>query len=137
MKYEMTPCTQCGAEFKRTNARHLYCSGACRVSAHRDRHGYEQPIFTYPSIRAVEQIRALDLEALYRIKIYAMWYLKELKEKGEPIPPTETKMEGIRLTTYLHMELEDGSMDELNKIVEPLSELLQFVSKIKEDAAKN
>jgi hypothetical protein len=92
MKYEMTPCTQCGTEFKRTNARHLYCSGACR-----DRHGYEQPIFTYPSIQAVEQIRALDLDASYRIKIYAMWYLKGLKEKGEPIPPTESKMEGIRL----------------------------------------
>jgi hypothetical protein len=134
MKYEITPCTQCGTEFKRTNARHLYCSGACRVSAHRDRHGYEQPIFTYPSIRAVEQIRALDLEALYRIKIYAMWYLKELKEKGEPIPPTETKMEGIRFITQLTMELEDGSMDELNKIVEPLSDLLLLVSKIKEDA---
>jgi hypothetical protein len=134
MKYEMTPCTQCGTEFKRTNARHLYCSGACRVSAHRDRHGYEQPIFTYPSIRAVERIRALDLEALYRIKIYAMWYLKELKDKGESIPPTETKMEGIRLMTYLRMELDDGSMDELNKIVEPLSELLQLAVKIKEDA---
>jgi hypothetical protein len=134
MKYEITICTQCGTEFKRTNARHLYCSGACRVSAHRDRHGYEQPIFTYPSIRAVEQIRALDLEALHRIKIYAMWYLKELKEKGEPIPPTETKMEGIRFITQLSMELEDGSMDELNKIVEPLSDLLQLVAKIKLDA---
>jgi hypothetical protein len=134
MKFEITPCIQCGNEFKRTNARHLYCSGACRVSAHRDRHGYEQPIFTYPSIRAVEQIRALDIDALYRIKLYAIWYLKGLKEKGEPIPPTETKMTIIRYITQLRMELEDDSMDELNKIVEPLTDLLQLVSKIKEDA---
>ena len=134
MKYEMTPCAQCGTAFKRTNARHLYCSGACRVSAHRDRHGYEQPIFTYPSIRAVKQIRALDIDALHRIKLYAVWYLNGLKEKGEPIPLTETKMEAIRLTTFLRMELEDGKMDELNKIVEPLTELLQLVAKIKEDA---
>jgi hypothetical protein len=133
MKYEITPCTQCGTEFKRTNARHLYCSGACRVSAHRDRHGYEQPIFTYPSIRAVEQIRALDMDALYRIHIYAKWYLHDLREKGEQIPPTESKMEGIRFMTHLSMELEDGKMDELNKIVEPFTELLQLVSKIKED----
>jgi hypothetical protein len=36
--------------------------------------------------------------------------------------------------THLRMELEDGSMHELNKILEPLSELLQLVSKIKHDA---
>ena len=137
MKYEITLCTQCGTEFKRTNARHLYCSGACRVSAHRDRHGYEQPIFTYPSIRAVEQIKALDIEALRRIKIYAMWFLKDLKAKGEPIPPTESKMEAIRFITQLSMELENGSMDELNEIVAPLTNLLELVAKIKEDAQQN
>jgi hypothetical protein len=31
------------------------------------------------------------------------------------------------------MELEDGKMDELNKIVEPFTGLLQLVAKIRED----
>jgi hypothetical protein len=134
MKYEMTLCTQCGAQFKRTNARHLYCSGACRVSAHRDRHGYEQPIFTYPSIRAVEQIRDVDVEALQRIKFYAMWYLNELLANGEPMPPSKMHMDLIKETIKLSIESNDEGMRQITKTVEPLTELLQLVAKIKEDA---
>ena len=74
------------------------------------------------------------MDALQRIKIYAMWYLKELKEKGEPIPPTESKIEAIRYITQLRMELGEGGMDELNKVVEPLTDLLKLVAKIKENA---
>lgn len=135
MKYEMTVCTQCGTQFKRTNARHLYCSGACRVSAHRDRHGYEQPIFTYPSIRAVEQIRDMDLDALYLINLYAICYLDGLQKQGETLPPPKTKMDMQRMLVQLRLAKEnDEAMNEVVKVVAPLTELLQLVAKIKEDA---
>ena len=75
------------------------------------------------------------MDALYRIKLYAVWHLNGLKEKGEQIPPTETTMTAIRYIAQLRMELEDENMDELNKIVEPLTDLLQFVEKIKEDVS--
>ena len=133
MKYEMTPCAQCGTAFKRTNARHLYCSGACRVSAHRDRRGYEQPIFTYPSIRAVEQIKNLDMDALYNIKFYAMWYLNELLANGESMPPSKMHMDLIKETIKLNIDSNEEGIKQIIKAVKPLTELLQLVVKIQED----
>lgn len=134
MKYEITTCTQCGTAFKRTNARHLYCSGACRVSAHRDRHGYEQPIFTYPSIRAVEKIRALDMKALYLINLYAIYYLDSIQKLGETMPPPKNKMDMQRMIVQLRLAKEnDEAMNEIAKTVAPLTELLQLVSEIKGD----
>ena len=56
MKFEIVECPQCGTEFKRTNPRKEYCSGACRVGAHRDRHGYQMPIFDKEQVRLVERI---------------------------------------------------------------------------------
>ncbi len=135
MKYEITPCTQCGTEFKRTNARHLYCSGACRVSAHRDRHGYEQPIFTYPSIRAVEQIRALNIEDLQRISLYALCFLDSLQEKGETIPPTTSHMDMRRMSIQLRIELERVNQTaEIIEALKPIADLIELVKKIKDDA---
>jgi hypothetical protein len=134
MKYQINACIQCGSEFKRTNARHVYCSVACRVSAHRDRNGYEQPIFTYPSIRAVEAIKALDMDALNQIKLYATLYLDSLHKAGEPIPPSETTMEMQHEFFKLRMELgNDKAMEHIHYIVEPMAELLQLVNQIKAD----
>jgi hypothetical protein len=134
MKYQISDCIQCGTEFKRTNARHQYCSGACRVSAHRDRHGYEQPIFTYPSIRAVEAIKALDIDALFRINLYATLYLDSLQKEGEAIPPTEKKMDLQRMLVQLRIAREDDeAMNELLSIVEPMTNLIQLVKQIKTD----
>jgi hypothetical protein len=134
MKYQITICQQCGNEFKRTNARHTYCSGACRVSAHRDRHGYEQPIFTYPSIRAVEQIRDLNMDDLNRIELYVIWYLNGLLGNGEPMPPPQMDVDLIKDIIKLSIENNDEGMKQILKAVEPLSELLQLVAKIKQDA---
>ncbi len=43
-------------------------------------------------------------------------------------------MTAIRYVTQLSMELDNGNMDELNRIVEPFTELLQLVSALKEHA---
>jgi hypothetical protein len=48
--------------------KHVYTEGSIF-----HRHGYEQPIFTYPSIRAIEAIQALDMDALFRINLYAIF----------------------------------------------------------------
>jgi hypothetical protein len=134
MKYQITICQQCGNEFKRTNARHTYCSGACRVSAHRDRHGYEQPIFTYPSIRAVEAIKALDIDALFRINLYATLYLDSLHKAGETLPPIERKMDLQRMLVQLRIAREDDKeMNEILSIIEPMTNLIQLVKQIKAD----
>ena len=134
MKYQISPCIQCGSEFKRTNARHVYCSVACRVSAHRDRNGYEQPIFTYPSIRAVETIKALDIDALYRINLYATLYLDSLHKAGEALPPTERKMNIQRMLVQLRIEKgDDEAINKILNIIEPMTQLLQLVKQIKAD----
>lgn len=134
MKYQINTCIQCGTEFKRTNARHIYCAGACRVSAHRDRNGYEQPIFTYPSIRAVEAIKALDIDALYQINMYATLYLDSLHRAGEVLPPSETKIDMQRTLIQLRIEREnDKAINDILSIVEPMSQLLYLVKQIKTD----
>jgi hypothetical protein len=51
MKFKIEECAQCGSKFKITNPKQVYCRPACRSAAHRDRHGYEQPIFKYDEIR--------------------------------------------------------------------------------------
>jgi hypothetical protein len=134
MKYQINTCIQCGSEFKRTNARHIYCSVACRVSAHRDRHGYEQPIFTYPSIRAVEALKALDIDALYRISLYAILYLDGLEKTGDVLPPSKMTMDMQRTLAQLRIERgNDKAMKQILHITEPMSELLQLVKQIKGD----
>jgi hypothetical protein len=134
MKYQINTCIQCGTEFKRTNARHIYCSVACRVSAHRDRHGYEQPIFTYPSIRAVEAIKALDMDGLARINLYASLYLNSLQQAGKVIPPPQREMDLQEALLQYRMENEnDEATNEITSILEPMSQLLHLVKQIKAD----
>jgi hypothetical protein len=134
MKYQINTCVQCGTEFKRTNARHIYCSVACRVSAHRDRHGYEQPIFAYPSIRAVEAIKALDMDGLARINLYASLYLNSLQQAGKVIPPPQREMGLQEELAKFHMENErDEAANEIKSILEPMSQLLHLVKQIKAD----
>ena len=134
MKYEFVSCCQCGKEFKRTNHRHLYCSGACRVSAHRDRHGYEQPIFQYPVIRAVEQLQEVDVQNLYRIKLYAMRYLNDLQEKGKTIPPIDIEMQLFNDFIKLSMVGDtDDAIIKLINIVEPFTEVINIIQKIQEN----
>jgi hypothetical protein len=134
MKYQISPCIQCGNEFKRTNVRHVYCSVACRVSAHRDRNGYEQPIFTYPSIRAVEAIKALDVDALYRISLYVTLYLDGLEKTGDALPPSEMTMDMQRALVQLRIERgNDKAMKQILHIIEPMTELLKLVKQVKAD----
>jgi hypothetical protein len=134
MKYQINTCIQCGSEFKRTNARQIYCAVACRVSAHRDRHGYEQPIFTYPSIRAVEAIKALDIDGLARINLYASLYLDSLQQAGKVIPPPQREMGLQEALVKFRMENErDEATNKITSILEPMSQLLHLVKQIKAD----
>jgi hypothetical protein len=132
MKFEITTCCQCGNAFKRTNRRQSYCSTACRVSAHRDRHGYEQPIFTYPTIRAIDNIKKIDVSDLYNIKLLAVHYLLEKQEKGDSIPD-DTQLKLLKVIAQLKMASDDEKMKVALKVVEPFSELLQLVQKIQKD----
>jgi hypothetical protein len=132
MKYEITTCCQCGDEFKRTNQRQSYCSGACRVSAHRDRHGYEQPIFTYPTIRAIDNIKKIDINALYNIQVLAVHYLLERQKKGEALP-NDLEIKLMRTIIQIHMASEDDKINDILKVVEPFSELLNLVKNIQKD----
>jgi hypothetical protein len=56
MKFEVAQCPQCGEAFNRTNPRKEYCRGACRVAAHRERHGYQMPIFDKEQVALVEEV---------------------------------------------------------------------------------
>jgi hypothetical protein len=132
MKYEIITCSQCGNEFKRTNKRQTYCSGACRVSAHRDRHGYEQPIFKYPIIRAIERIKNLDIDVLYQAKLFAVHYLREWQKKGRPLP-NKKDIELLRITVQLGTASEDANLNERMKTIEPLSELILLVQNIQNE----
>jgi hypothetical protein len=69
MKFKVIECFQCGSEFKVTNPKQIYCRPACRTAAHRDRHGYEQPIFKYDDIRALKELREMDIRFLNELKI--------------------------------------------------------------------
>jgi hypothetical protein len=129
MKYEITTCCQCGNEFKRTNQRQSYCSGACRVSAHRDRHGYEQPIFTYPTIRAIDNIKKIDIDALYNIQVLAIHYLLERQKKGEALP-NDLEIKLMKTIIQIHTASEDDEINNVLEIVEPFSELLKLVKNI-------
>ncbi len=132
MKYEITTCCQCGDEFKRTNRRQTYCSGACRVSAHRDRHGYEQPIFTYPTIRAIDKIKKIDVASLYDIQVFAIHYLLERQKKGDALP-NEMDKKLLKTILQIQMASENESVREALTVVQPLSELLRLVQNIQKD----
>lgn len=135
MKYQIVLCDQCGNEFKRTNARHIYCSNACRVAAHRDRHGYEQPIFTYPSIRAVDSMRTLDTNALHQIKLYALLYLKSQRSKGLSPLTTQSELDVQTALTQIQMEIgDDENLNEINRFLAPLTDLIELIQNIQEDA---
>jgi hypothetical protein len=69
MKFKVIECIQCGSEFKVTNPKQVYCRPACRTAAHRDRHGYEQPIFKYNDIRALKELREMDISFLRELGI--------------------------------------------------------------------
>ena len=56
MKFEVAQCPQCGEVFNRTNPRKEYCRNACRVAAHRYRHGYQMPIFDKEQVALVEEV---------------------------------------------------------------------------------
>ena len=134
MKVQNISCTQCGTSFLRTNAKQVYCSGACRVSAHRDRHGYQQPIFTYPSIQAIERIREIDIRGLQLIKLYAIAYLLERKTKGETMPLTKLDIDLLRSVCQLHLENDSAeNVHKLTTALEPFSELINLVKKIQGD----
>jgi hypothetical protein len=132
MKFEITTCSQCGNEFKRTNRRQSYCSGACRVSAHRDRHGYEQPIFTYPTIRAIDNIKKIDVASLNDIQVLAVHYLLERQKKGNGLP-NDTDKKLLKNIIQIHMASEDESVSEALAVVQPLTELLKLVQNIQEN----
>ncbi len=74
MKFEVVQCPQCGEAFNRTNPRKEYCRDACRVAAHRDRHGYQKPIFDKEQARLVEQITQISLEDLEELMQDAILY---------------------------------------------------------------
>ena len=74
MKFEVVQCPQCGEAFNRTNPRKEYCRDACRVAAHRDRHGYQMPIFDKEQARLVEQITQISLEDLEELMQDAILY---------------------------------------------------------------
>ena len=64
MTFRILECIQCGTEFKQTNPRQLYCRNACRVAAHRDRHGYQRPIFDQDDIQRFNAFREIAAKIL-------------------------------------------------------------------------
>ncbi len=77
----------------------------------------------------------MDLDALYLINLYAICYLDGLEKQGEALPPPKTKMDMQRMLVQLRLAKEDDeAMNEVVKVVAPLTELLQLIARIKEDA---
>ena len=134
MKFEIVECPQCGIEFKRTNPRKEYCSGACRVGAHRDRHGYQMPIFDKEQVRLVEQVLEIPMSEFdnlvqdaIKYRIIAELYARAIRQNS----PTE-KVIFKRVLDIVEMEENVGgavcksAIDSI-LFIYPLNELLEYV----------
>jgi hypothetical protein len=82
-------------------------------------------------------MRNIDIDDLYRIKLYAMCYLKGLQEAGKEIPPPESQMKIQRMIFQLGMALEKEEFEDINKAVKPFTNLILQVKSIQEDATTN
>ncbi len=135
MKFEVAQCPQCGEVFNRTNPRKEYCRNACRVAAHRYRHGYQMPIFDRTQVTFVEQlanISSFELDMLIRdakryrlLKNWNNWSIL-----NQTIGEEENK--SFRLAFLKMKELEENDdyiNDEVNRSVQfirPLEGLVAY-----------
>ncbi len=133
MKFEVAQCLQCGEAFNRTNLRKEYCRGACRVAAHRERHGYQMPIFDKEQSRLVEQIAQIplrDFEHLMRDAIrYRIFFEFYERELGYFNFHENTLFQEV----YGKIETEENEsgavyLDAINSVnfMYPLNELLEY-----------
>ena len=135
MKFEIAECPQCGEEFKRTNPRKEYCSGACRVAAHRDRHGYQKPIFDRTQVTFVEQLAdmsSFELDMLIRdakrYRLLKNWYNWSIL--NQTIGEEENKSFRLAFLKMKELEGNDNYINnEVNRSVQfmsPLEELIVY-----------
>lgn len=97
------------------------------------RNCYEQPIFSYPSIHALQSIRALDTEARYQIKLYALLYVKKQQAIGQSPAALQSKLD--LQTVLMKMEIgDDADLHEINSALAPLTDLIDLVKKIQDHA---